>query len=109
MLDSLTALQRNRLMRLVCGCVWADMQVTPAERAHVARLVARLGLDAREAAEVDGWLAAPPRTDDIDPMHVPEEHRHLLLVTLREVAAVDGHVSDEEAELIGLLEQLLGT
>jgi hypothetical protein len=84
------------------------MEVTPAERAHVGRLVARLGLSVAEVADVERWLDAPPPTDDLDPMHVPAEHRQMLLATLREVAAIDGRVSDEEAELIGLLEQLLG-
>ncbi|HKA91164.1 MAG TPA: hypothetical protein VKE22_26065 [Haliangiales bacterium] len=107
MLDTLTSLQRKLLMKLVCGCVWADLEVTPAEREHVGKLIVRLGLTPAEAAEVRGWLDAPPRTDDVDPMRVPVEHRQMLLATLREVATVDGHVCDEEAELIALLEQLL--
>lgn len=108
MLDTLTALQRNLLMKLVCACVWADLEVTAEERAHVGKLIVKLGLAPGEAEEVRRWLDAPPRTEDVDPMRVPAEHRHMLLATLREVAAVDGHVSDEEAELIALLEHLLG-
>jgi uncharacterized tellurite resistance protein B-like protein len=108
MLDTLTAVQRTLLMKLVCGCVWADLEVTPEERAHVGTLVAKLGLPPAEAREVERWLEAPPRTEDIDPLRVPVEHRQMLLATLREVAAVDGRVSDEEAELIALLEELLG-
>lgn len=62
---------RLRLMKFVCSFAWADLEVKDAERKLVKKLVSRLGLDAAEVAQVDGWLEVPPRPEEVDPSDIP--------------------------------------
>jgi uncharacterized tellurite resistance protein B-like protein len=104
--NALSRTQRLQLLRFVTSFAWADLEVTPAERSFIHRLVSRLNLDPKEARQVEGWMKVPPPPDDIDPTTVPHEHRLLLLTVVREMMEVDGDVSDEERENLALLEQL---
>ncbi|MFO0692402.1 MAG: TerB family tellurite resistance protein [Polyangiales bacterium] len=99
---------RLRLMKFVCSFAWADLEVKDAERKLVKKLVSRLGLDAAEVAQVDGWLEVPPRPEEVDPSDIPRGHRKLFLDTIRAVIVADGRVEQEEAENLVLFEQLLG-
>jgi uncharacterized tellurite resistance protein B-like protein len=104
--NALSRKDRLQLLRFVTSFAWADLEVTPAERAFIHRLVSRLNLDPGEARQVEGWMKVPPPPDDIDPTTVPHEHRLLLLTVVREMMEADGDVSDEERENLALLEQL---
>jgi uncharacterized tellurite resistance protein B-like protein len=104
--NALSRSERLQLLRFVTSFAWADLEVTPAERAFIHRLVSRLHLDPEESRQVEGWMKVPPPPDDIDPTTVPHEHRLLLLTVVREMMEADGEVSEEERETLALLEQL---
>lgn len=105
-LDSLSRGERLQLLRFVTSFAWADLEISPEERAFVHRLVARLRLDPEEAREVEGWLRVPPPPDDVDPASVPHEHRQVFLDVVREMVGSDGAITPEERENLALLEQL---
>jgi len=107
MLDGLARAERLRLMKFVCSFAWADLKIRPQERDFVARLVERLGLNADEAAQVQGWLEVPPPPESVDPTEIPEQHRELFVSVLEDVVGSDDEVSDEERENLILLKQLL--
>ncbi|MCG6921656.1 MAG: TerB family tellurite resistance protein [Acidobacteria bacterium] len=104
--DALSRGERLQLLRFVTSFAWADLEVSPAERSFIHRLVSRLHLDAAEARKVEEWIKVPPPPDDIDPTQVPHEHRQLLISVVREMLEADGDISEEERENLALLEQL---
>src|SRR5690242_17003127 len=98
MLEQLSHDERVRLMRLVCSFVWADLEVHEKERELVRRIVVRLKLDRREAADVEKWLKVPPRPEEVDPQTIPVRHKQIFLDAIRAVIAADGRVDPEERE-----------
>lgn len=96
-----------RLMKFVCSFVWADLKVADKERAHVKKLISKLGLEPGEAKQVEQWLKLPPHPEEVDPTRIPAEHRQIFLKTLDEVIGVDGERSEEETELFAILKELL--
>jgi uncharacterized tellurite resistance protein B-like protein len=107
-LDELDTTQRLNLLRFVCSFAWADLEIRPAERAFVSRLVDRLGLEGSEEAQVSAWLESPPPEEELDPHLIPAEHRELFIETVRGVIRVDGEIAPEEVENLELLSELLG-
>jgi tellurite resistance protein len=105
-LESLSRGERLQLLRFVTSFAWADLTISPAERAFVRQLVSRLHLDAEERREVEGWLNVPPPPDDVDPTTVPHAHRQLFIDVVHAMAEADGGISPEEEESLALLEQL---
>ena len=105
-LDTLSRSERLQLFRFVTSFAWADLEVSPAERSFIHRLVSRLHLAPEEARKVEEWMKVPPPPDDIDPTTVPHEHRQLLISVVREMLEADGDMSEEERENLALLEQL---
>ena len=103
----LSSSARLRLLRFVCSFAWADLQVTPAERAAVQGLVRRLRLTAAEKLQVSGWLEVPPPADDVDPNDIPPGQRERFLDEVRRVVAADGRLSGEEQSSYRLFERLL--
>ncbi len=108
MLDVLDAAQRLNLLKFVCSFAWADLEIRPAERAFVARLVHRLGLEGKEAEQVNAWLDSPPAEEELDPHLIPAVHRAIFIETVRGVIRVDGEIAPEERENLELLSELLG-
>jgi uncharacterized tellurite resistance protein B-like protein len=106
-LEALSGSERLQLLRFVTSFAWADLTISPGERAFVHALVSRLHLAPEEAIAVEGWLRVPPPPDEVDPTEVPREHRQLFLDTVREMIKADGAVSPEEKENLALLEQLM--
>jgi uncharacterized tellurite resistance protein B-like protein len=104
--DALSRGERLQLLRFVASFAWADLEVSPAERAFIHRLVSRLHLDPKEARKVEDWMKVPPPPDDIDPTTVPHEHRQLFIKVVRQMLEADGEISEEERENLALLEQL---
>ena len=103
----LSSSARLRLLRFVCSFAWADLQVTPAERAAVQGLVRRLRLTAAEKRQVSGWLEVPPPADDVDPNDIPPGQRQLFLDEVRRVVGADGRLSGEEQSSYRVFERLL--
>ena len=103
----LSSTARLRLLRFVCSFAWADLQVTPAERAAVQGLVRRLRLTAAEKRQVSGWLEVPPPADDVDPNDIPPGQRQLFLDEVRRVVGADGRLSGEEQSSYRVFERLL--
>ena len=103
-LGDLSASDRERLMKFVCTFVWADLQVTEAEREFVGRLMNRLELDPEERAQVVAWLKMPPA--EVDPTEVPAEHRELFVSTLNDAVLADDQVTEDELETLKLFKQL---
>lgn len=103
----LSSTARLRLLRFVCSFAWADLQVTPAERAAVQGLVRRLRLTAAEKLQVSGWLEVPPPADDVDPNDIPPGQRQLFLDEVRRVVGADGRLSGEEQSSYRVFERLL--
>ena len=100
---------RLELMKFVCTFAWADLSVHPAERSFVARLMARLGLDPEDEAQVRDWLRAPPPPESVDPTRIPRAHRKLFLAAIDGVIAADGRITPEERESLALLKELMGS
>ncbi len=98
---------RLRLMKFVCSFAWADLEVRPEERAFVAGMIERLGLDDEDAVQVASWLQSPPGPDAIDPTEVPVEHRQVFVEAIEGVIAADGHIAPEERENLTLFRDLL--
>ena len=95
------------LLKFVCAFAWADLEVKDSERHFVRRLVRRLKLDEDEQRQVDGWLAVPPRPEEIDPNRVPVAHRRMFLDAARDMISADGTIAEEERESFELFEKLL--
>ena len=106
-LQDLSSKQRLLLMRFVCSFVWADLEVRPAEREFVARMVERLGLTPDESRKVAGWLRKPPSPDSVDPGQVPRAHRALFLRAAEAAVAADGEIAPEERETLAVFSQLV--
>ena len=96
-----------RLMKFVCSFAWADLEVNARERAFVADLLRRLELDSLERAEVEGWLAVPPRPESVDPTTIPVAHREIFLAAIRGIIEADGRIDSEEVESLTIFRQLL--
>lgn len=107
MLRQLDRAERLRLMKFVCSFAWADLEIHPAERKFVAKLVQRLELDEQDAAQVREWLTVPPRPESVDPTAIPVEHRKLFVTTVEGIIAADGEISPEERETFGLFKLLI--
>ena len=107
MLSKLTRKDRLRLMKFVCSFAWADLEVQDEERHFVSKMVRRLELDENDRKLVESWLEVPPPPEEVDPSHVPVEHRHLFLETIRGLIAADKFVDPEERENLKLFEMLL--
>ncbi|MBI4704325.1 MAG: TerB family tellurite resistance protein [Deltaproteobacteria bacterium] len=107
MLEELSRAERMRLMKFVCSFAWADLEVQDEERAFVAKLVDRLGLNAGERKQVRKWLEVPPRPEEVDPSRIPRQHRELFLKTVHAVVAADQMLAPDEREMLDLFEQLL--
>jgi hypothetical protein len=107
-LDALSTLDRQRLLRFVCSFAWADLRVGPEEKRYVAALIDRLALGESERLEVAHWLRVPPPPEAVDPIAIPREHRSIFLDAIRGVVEADGCVSPEEREHLALFSALLG-
>ncbi len=103
----LSGAERLRLLRFVCSFAWADLEVTPGERAAIQGLVRRLRLSAAERAKVQEWLQVPPPAEDLDPTEIPADERRLFLDEVRRLVAADGRASDAERSSLKLFERLL--
>jgi hypothetical protein len=106
MLDTLSRDERLRLLEFVCSFVWVDLEVKPAERDFVYRMVRQLGLQ-DEMEVVDGWLRRPPPAEEVDPTRVPRAHRELFLHAAKATFKSDRQFDESEREYMELLEQLL--
>ncbi len=107
-MNALSREDRLALLRFVCSFAWADLEVTPEERAFVGDLVTRLGIPEDEHSLAQVWLAHPPDPADIDPLEVPLEHRRMFLAEARAVVEADGIVGSDEIENFCLFRELLG-
>lgn len=107
MLSQLSSGDRLRLMKFVCSFAWADLEVSPEERAFIARLIRGLELDRDEEIRVHGWLDVPPELEGIDPTTIPSEHRRFFLEAIEGVIASDGRVAAEERENLEIFRQLV--
>lgn len=108
MLDHLSATDRLRLMRFVCSFAWADFEISPEERAFVARLIRGLELGRDEEIQVHRWLDEPPDIDDLDPTTIPPAHKRFFLEAIEGLIAADGRIVEEESENLELFRALLG-
>jgi len=106
MIDSLSKDDRLLLMKFVCSFAWADEEVQPEERALIAQLVSRFGLEADEVAQVEKWLESPPDDSDLDPADVPPEHRALFVDVAREIISADGILEPHELESLAIFKLL---
>ena len=106
-LQDLTRKERLLLMRFVCSFAWADLEVKPAERKLVARMIRRLELDEQEREQVLRWLDVPPPLASVDPKLVPRAHRVKFLRAVESTVAVDGEVTPEERDSLILFAQLI--
>jgi uncharacterized tellurite resistance protein B-like protein len=106
MLDKLDKAARLHLMRFVCSFAWADLEIQDKERAFVKKLVAKLGLDKEELAQVQAWLQVPPPAEQVDPTRIPREHRQIFIDMAKALVEADGQIDPEERESLALLEAL---
>lgn len=95
------------LMRFVCNAAWGDVEIQAEERSYILKLAERLHLDEAGIAQVQSWLKSPPPIDSVDPTSIPAKHRALFLQEMEAIVAADGIVTEDEADLMGLLRDLL--
>ncbi len=96
-----------RLLKFVCSFAWADFEIRPEERAFLARIVLRLGLDDDAQRQVKGWLEMPPSPEEIDPTTIPRQHRQVFIDAIEGVIAADHEIAPEERESLSVFRQLL--
>jgi uncharacterized tellurite resistance protein B-like protein len=108
MLDRLDRRDRLRLVEFVCSFAWADLEIRPEERAFIANLIRRLGLDEEEDIQVQRWLERPPRMEGLDPTSIPPAHRRVFVEAIEGLIVSDGDISEEESETLEIFKQLLG-
>ena len=101
----LDANARRGLMKLAVHAAWSDLTVVPQEREVVLGLAKRLELGDDDVAEVKGWLKGPP--PEIDPYHLPLEHKEVLCAVLLDVVEADGELAPEECETPRLVREFL--
>jgi len=106
-MQQLSREERLKLLRFVCSFVWADLEVSPDERAFVRRMVQKLKLHPAEAREVEAWLEVPPTPDSVDPASIPPKHRKLFLESVKAAVLADGVARPEEQADLVLFERLL--
>ena len=106
-MQKLSTKDKLRLMKFVCSFIWADLEVKESEKKFVTRLSKKLELSDDDIAQVKKWMKVPPRPEEIDPTHIPKEHRQLFLDTIRDVITADGEVAKDEWENLALFEQLM--
>jgi uncharacterized tellurite resistance protein B-like protein len=107
MFDDLTNSNRMRLMKFVCSFAWADLTITPEERAFIAQLIRGLELSREEEVQVHSWLDAPPALEGLDPTTIPKQHRRFFLEAVEGVLSADGEMSPEEQESLAVFGALL--
>jgi uncharacterized tellurite resistance protein B-like protein len=99
---------RLKLIRFVCAMAWADLDVNEQERAHVLKVMERLGIDAPEdRQEVMRLLKSPPPADDLDPYEIPRALRVLFVKECEDMIRADGVIHPDEADAIVLLKKIL--
>ncbi|MBW2698180.1 MAG: TerB family tellurite resistance protein [Deltaproteobacteria bacterium] len=108
MLSQLSSADRLRLMKFVCSFAWADLDVSPEERAFIARLVRGLDLDRDEEIRVHEWLDVPPELEGLAPTDIPSEHRRFFIEAIEGVISADGRIAAEERDNLEIFRQLLG-
>jgi uncharacterized tellurite resistance protein B-like protein len=99
--------ERLQLLKFVCAAVWADLDVTDAERTFVLGLTLQLDLPPEDMERVEEWLDTPPAAEEVDPTQVPPEHRQLFLEAVEEAITSDGAIDGPERESLRLLRELL--
>lgn len=95
------------LMRFMCNAAWGDVEVQPEERDYIVKVANRLGLDENDMASVDLWLKSPPPIDSVDPTAIPAHHVKTFLKEMQAIIDADGVVTDDEADLMSLMKELL--
>ena len=95
------------LMRFMCNAAWGDVEIQPEERTYILKLADKLDMDEDDVAQINGWLKSPPPIDDVDPTVIPQRLRETFLEEMEAIIAVDGVVTDDESEMIGLVKALL--
>lgn len=96
-----------RLLKFVCTFAWTDLQVQPQERDLVMRIAGRLGVTGKDLAQVQQWLAMPPKADEVDPASVPKQHRELFVHAAEWAIKADGKVVPAERDAMQLFRALL--
>ena len=66
-----------------------------------------LDLNDEDQSKVEGWMAAPPSPESVDPTQIPLAQRELFLDSIEGVITSDGDVAPEERENFALLRELL--
>jgi len=106
-MDQLNRTDRLRLVKFVCSFAWADLEIRPEERTFVDHIVRSLDLNDEDQSKVEGWMAAPPSPESIDPTRIPLAQRELFLDSIEGVITSDGEIAPEERENFALLRELL--
>lgn len=107
MLSQLNGADRLRLMKFVCSFAWADLEISPEERAFIARLIRGLELDRDEEIQVHRWLDVPPALEGLDPTTIPADHKRFFLEAIEGVINSDGRLTAEEKESLEVFRQLV--
>lgn len=107
MLDQLIREEKLQLLRFLCAFAWADLDIADSERAMVRDIMARMGLDADDARQVEAWLDHPPSEEDLDPLEIPEAHRRLFLDAALAMVGADGDANTMEIENYALFASLM--
>jgi hypothetical protein len=106
-LHRLSHAERLQLLKFVAAAIWADLEVSPAEKTYLLSLALRLGLSDRETELVRGWLETPPPTEELDPSEIPAKHRRLFLDAIEQAVTADHAVDVPERQSLALLRELL--
>ena len=108
MLDDLPASDRLLLLELVCTFAWADLDVSPAERRFIERLVSQIPLSDEDKEQVELWTHMAPAPRPMDFSRIPERYRRTFLEAARATMYADGVLDPDEEEAFERLRGALG-
>ena len=103
---TLSSDEKLQIMRFICAFAWADLKVVNAEKKLIARFSDILDLSPKEREAVNGWIAHPPRPEEIDPYEISPHLKETILSAAQAVSMIDGHFDAKEADLIDILQNL---
>ena len=100
--------EKLQIMRFVCAFAWADLKVVTEERSIIASFAKSLELNEKELIQVNDWTRHPPKPEEIDPFDIPVHLKEIILSAASAVTIVDGICDHNEADLLTLLQNILG-
>ena len=89
----------TEIIKLLLQVAWADDGVERSETKRILDFAHASGLSEAQLEEIEGWLAGAQRLPAPN-LGFLGQHRAAALAAARSLAGADGHVSDDEQEML---------